>query len=73
VHGNWKPVTSRRLNVKERKKVIDNGKDTILPPFVTANCYTALTNNVVSSNKNGRSFPTDYGILCTDYNLETIL
>lgn len=52
----------------------DNGKDIILLSFATANLYTALSNyNVVSSNNNGINFPIDYGTLCMDYNLETIL
>jgi hypothetical protein len=59
---------------QKRKKAIDNGKDTILPSFATANRYTPLSNyNVVSSNNNGISFPVDCGTLCIDYNLETIL
>ena len=53
--------------------MIDNGKDTILPSFATANCYTALSDyNMVSRNDIGINFPIDYGTLCTDYNLESI-
>jgi hypothetical protein len=61
------------MNSHKRKKLTGKGKkDTILPSFVSSNCYTTLSDYIVSRSDNGMSLPIDYGTLRTPYNSESI-